>query len=217
MFQCRPVRIKTLARLTLKPGAKIAPLPLLSSKKYLDKCAKGPNRCVFNAPLTLIFSSILSLSSSPVLHASSILGTEAESLLTYCPPINVSKIEPAGLAQVTVLTSLQSSNKFLSSSTMSSVRQRSSQKEKGLSSSPPQSRNGDIDSIIKASNLPEKVTSEWDYKTALVIITSIAFVTRFWGIGHPNEVVFDEVHFGKVRQMLQLQIEIRFVSLWSFI
>lgn len=42
------------------------------------------------------------------------------------------------------------------------------------------------------------VSSEWDYKLALFIITAIAFVTRFWGINHPNEVVFDEVHFGKV-------------------
>ncbi|KAI4269930.1 MAG: hypothetical protein LQ337_006996 [Flavoplaca oasis] len=41
------------------------------------------------------------------------------------------------------------------------------------------------------------VTSEWDYKLALFLITTIAFITRFWGINHPNEVVFDEVHFGK--------------------
>ncbi|MCJ1351592.1 MAG: hypothetical protein MMC33_001576 [Icmadophila ericetorum] len=39
--------------------------------------------------------------------------------------------------------------------------------------------------------------SEWDYKLALFVITALAFTTRFWGIGHPNEVVFDEVHFGK--------------------
>ncbi|KAF2674634.1 PMT-domain-containing protein [Microthyrium microscopicum] len=39
--------------------------------------------------------------------------------------------------------------------------------------------------------------SEWDYKLALVIITIGAFITRFWGISHPNQVVFDEVHFGK--------------------
>jgi dolichyl-phosphate-mannose-protein mannosyltransferase len=40
---------------------------------------------------------------------------------------------------------------------------------------------------------------EWDYKLAITIFTVLAFITRFWGIGHPNEVVFDEVHFGKVR------------------
>lgn len=46
--------------------------------------------------------------------------------------------------------------------------------------------------------------SEWDYKIALTIITFLAFVSRFWGIGHPNEVVFDEVHFGKVSEKLLL-------------
>ncbi|RMD44166.1 hypothetical protein DV735_g953, partial [Chaetothyriales sp. CBS 134920] len=38
---------------------------------------------------------------------------------------------------------------------------------------------------------------EWDYKLALGIITTLAFATRFFGISHPDEVVFDEVHFGK--------------------
>ena len=55
-----------------------------------------------------------------------------------------------------------------------------------------------LDKIVKA----KKATgpgSEWDYKLALAIITLLAFITRFWGISHPNEVVFDEVHFGKVR------------------
>ena len=41
-------------------------------------------------------------------------------------------------------------------------------------------------------------SSEWDYKLALVIVTLAAFATRFYGISHPNQVVFDEVHFGKV-------------------
>ena len=44
----------------------------------------------------------------------------------------------------------------------------------------------------------QAVTSEWDYKLALLVITVLSFITRFWGISHPNEVVFDEVHFGKV-------------------
>jgi len=42
------------------------------------------------------------------------------------------------------------------------------------------------------------VTREWDYKVAFGVITVLAFITRFWGISHPNQVVFDEVHFGKV-------------------
>ncbi|CAA9964416.1 hypothetical protein PTNB73_05603 [Pyrenophora teres f. teres] len=38
---------------------------------------------------------------------------------------------------------------------------------------------------------------EWDYKLAIVVMTVLAFITRFWGIRHPDQVVFDEVHFGK--------------------
>lgn len=40
--------------------------------------------------------------------------------------------------------------------------------------------------------------SEWDYKIAISVLTVLAFITRFWGIRHPDQVVFDEVHFGKV-------------------
>lgn len=29
------------------------------------------------------------------------------------------------------------------------------------------------------------------------MITALAFFTRFYKLNHPNEVVFDEVHFGK--------------------
>lgn len=49
-----------------------------------------------------------------------------------------------------------------------------------------------------------KPGSEWDYKLAITIITILAFLTRFWGISHPSQVVFDEVHFGKVRDMRAL-------------
>lgn len=44
---------------------------------------------------------------------------------------------------------------------------------------------------------PQK-QSEWDYKLAIVVVTVLAFVTRFWKINYPDQVVFDEVHFGKV-------------------
>ena len=69
-----------------------------------------------------------------------------------------------------------------------------------MASTSPQSSNGDINAVLKdtSNKLQEAVTSDWDYKVALVLITTLAFITRFWGIGHPNEVVFDEVHFGKV-------------------
>lgn len=59
-------------------------------------------------------------------------------------------------------------------------------------------RDPDLDALVKA-NLEIKAPGvEWDYRIALTVITILAFVTRFWGISHPNEVVFDEVHFGKV-------------------
>lgn len=39
---------------------------------------------------------------------------------------------------------------------------------------------------------------EWDYRAAITVLTVLAFISRFWGITHPDQVVFDEVHFGKV-------------------
>ncbi|KAK2749727.1 hypothetical protein FQN55_002963 [Onygenales sp. PD_40] len=42
-----------------------------------------------------------------------------------------------------------------------------------------------------------KQGAEWDYRIAITILTVLAFVTRFAYISYPNEVVFDEVHFGK--------------------
>ena len=45
---------------------------------------------------------------------------------------------------------------------------------------------------------PNKPQSEWDYWLAMTIMTVLAFATRFYRIDYPNEVVFDEVHFGKV-------------------
>lgn len=49
-----------------------------------------------------------------------------------------------------------------------------------------------------ARKLTTKSNSELSYRIAFTAITALAFLTRFWGISHPNEVVFDEVHFGKV-------------------
>lgn len=56
-------------------------------------------------------------------------------------------------------------------------------------------RSTDFDDSVKAN--PSSGASERDYKVTLAFITALAFLTRFWSIGHPNEVVFDEVHFGK--------------------
>ncbi|KAI0516692.1 glycosyltransferase family 39 protein [Xylaria bambusicola] len=58
----------------------------------------------------------------------------------------------------------------------------------------------DVDSDLVALRSPKKLArsnSELSYRIAFAAITALAFLTRFWGISHPNEVVFDEVHFGK--------------------
>ncbi|CAG8518645.1 19150_t:CDS:2, partial [Racocetra persica] len=42
-------------------------------------------------------------------------------------------------------------------------------------------------------DLKKKIVSN----SALAILTIMSFITRFWKIHHPHQVVFDEVHFGK--------------------
>lgn len=60
-------------------------------------------------------------------------------------------------------------------------------------------RDPDLDALVKAKLESKPVGAEWDYRLAITVLTLLALITRFWGISHPNEVVFDEVHFGKVR------------------
>lgn len=67
-------------------------------------------------------------------------------------------------------------------------------------------KDAELDALVKANLANRPAGPEWDYRLAITIITLIAFVTRFWGISHPNEVVFDEVHFGKVRRPGQLPL-----------
>jgi hypothetical protein len=77
----------------------------------------------------------------------------------------------------------------------STLRQRGPKKD-----NKPGAQENDDAALKKAlDELNQTVSNEWDYKLALGIITILAFATRFYGISHPNEVVFDEVHFGKVR------------------
>ncbi len=81
------------------------------------------------------------------------------------------------------------------------VRQRGAQgsKKRSVTPNPDTVTNGDHAFLDMAQQkFKTAVSSEWDYKVALAIITVLAFVTRFYGIKHPNQVVFDEVHFGKV-------------------
>lgn len=57
-----------------------------------------------------------------------------------------------------------------------------------------------MESDLKSAlvSVKDSASKDWDYKIAIGIITLLSFLTRFTGISHPNEVVFDEVHFGKV-------------------
>lgn len=77
-------------------------------------------------------------------------------------------------------------------------------RQRNVASSSSNKKNGaashndeELDKLVKAK--AASTGSDLEYKIALAIITALAFVTRFWGISHPDEVVFDEVHFGKVR------------------
>ncbi|KAI5926805.1 dolichyl-phosphate-mannose-proteinmannosyltransferase [Camillea tinctor] len=54
-----------------------------------------------------------------------------------------------------------------------------------------------LDEVAKPSKKTSGSNSELNYRIAFGVITVLAFISRFWGISHPNEVVFDEVHFGK--------------------
>lgn len=62
------------------------------------------------------------------------------------------------------------------------------------------SMNGKLDDTLNAVKdvTKETVQKDWDHKIAFTLLTILGFLTRFWGISHPNQVVFDEVHFGKV-------------------
>ncbi|KAI1499163.1 dolichyl-phosphate-mannose-proteinmannosyltransferase [Biscogniauxia marginata] len=54
-----------------------------------------------------------------------------------------------------------------------------------------------LEKVPKSGKQATGSNSELNYWIAFTVITVLAFVSRFWGISHPNEVVFDEVHFGK--------------------
>ncbi|KAI1208784.1 glycosyltransferase family 39 protein [Annulohypoxylon truncatum] len=86
----------------------------------------------------------------------------------------------------------------MSTTPQGSLRQRnvpgSSKKKNGS----PAGTDSEVDSLDKlVKKQIASTSSELDYKIAFVVITVLAFISRFWGISHPNEVVFDEVHFGK--------------------
>lgn len=79
-----------------------------------------------------------------------------------------------------------------------SLRQRNVAGKKGTADSNGSSEEPELSKLVKAASQKKKSSWELDHQLALTFVTILAFVTRFWGISHPNEVVFDEVHFGKV-------------------
>lgn len=95
------------------------------------------------------------------------------------------------------------------SSPAQSVKQRGQGSKKRATTPAPSDKVADVLSQIQQET-KAVASRDWDYKLALVVITLLAFATRFYGITHPNQVVFDEVHFGKVRFLTnELMIECR--------
>lgn len=92
------------------------------------------------------------------------------------------------------------------SSPQGSLRQRNvagSSKKKTGAAGADTDTNTDVNAVVRSAPAQKAGSnSEWSYRIAFVAITALAFLTRFWGISHPNEVVFDEVHFGKVSEQL---------------
>ena len=86
------------------------------------------------------------------------------------------------------------------SSPAGSIRQRAGKDKKRPVSPNPEALAEKVANVVEKGKpyKPVQQGNEWDYKLAITIMTALAFVTRFWGIRHPDQVVFDEVHFGKV-------------------
>ncbi|KAI2638114.1 glycosyltransferase family 39 protein [Xylaria nigripes] len=82
------------------------------------------------------------------------------------------------------------------STSQGSLRQRNVPASLKQKADPVTDADTDIDTV-KPVQKSAGSNSELGYRIAFTIITILAFVTRFWGISHPSEVVFDEVHFGK--------------------
>ncbi|KKK16218.1 hypothetical protein ARAM_001792 [Aspergillus rambellii] len=78
----------------------------------------------------------------------------------------------------------------MSSTSSPSLRKRGGKKE---GTPGPSDRSDALSSSVPSS----AARSEWDYRLAITILTVLAFITRFYKISYPDEVVFDEVHFGK--------------------
>ncbi|KAI1286583.1 glycosyltransferase family 39 protein [Xylaria venustula] len=88
----------------------------------------------------------------------------------------------------------------MSSTPQGSLRQRNVPGSAKKKTAGPTDTDSDHAVAVKGAKPAQKSAgsnSELSYRLAFTAITALAFLTRFWGISHPNEVVFDEVHFGK--------------------
>lgn len=83
-----------------------------------------------------------------------------------------------------------------------SLRQRNVPGGKSPSPAPPGRSNDGVDGSVRPNFSSKGPGSETAHRVVFSVITVLAFITRFWGISHPNQVVFDEVHFGKVCRAL---------------
>lgn len=90
------------------------------------------------------------------------------------------------------------------------VRQRSKKKAAGLrpESSETSPHASEDDRLIEKPRKQHvrKDLPETGFKIGLAVVTILAFVTRFWKISYPDQVVFDEVHFGKVYKLASWKI-----------
>ena len=82
------------------------------------------------------------------------------------------------------------------------VRHRGGQTTKKNQLTGSETPSSDVSVALGKQKLEKASGSEWDFKLTAVILTVLAFATRFYGISHPDQVVFDEVHFGKVSEAL---------------
>jgi dolichyl-phosphate-mannose-protein mannosyltransferase len=85
------------------------------------------------------------------------------------------------------------------------VRQRASKKKasQAVSNTTLGPGSGSEDELLKGRDRSPKALvsfghAQGPFRFWLAVVTILAFLTRFYKINHPNEVVFDEVHFGKV-------------------
>jgi len=80
------------------------------------------------------------------------------------------------------------------------VRQRPGKEGKRPRTPNPETPPEKLAGVVSKARYPSASSSgrDWDYKAAVAVLTVLAFITRFWGINYPDQVVFDEVHFGKV-------------------